>query len=34
LINYYYGTTPFFGFDRQDNYIAAWDDGVLAGNWV
>jgi len=33
-INYYYGTTPFFGFDRQDNYIAAWDDGVLAGNWV
>jgi len=29
-INYYYGTTPFFGFDRQDDYIAGFD----TGNWV
>jgi len=30
LFNYYYGTTPFFGFDRQDEYIAGFD----TGNWV
>jgi hypothetical protein len=29
-INYYYGTMPFFGFDRQDDYIAGFD----TGNWV
>lgn len=30
LMNYYYGTTPFFGLDRQDDYVAGFD----TGNWV
>jgi hypothetical protein len=29
-VNYSYGTTPFFGFDRQDDYIAGFD----TGNWI
>lgn len=30
LCNYNYGTTPFFGHDRRDVYIAGFDEG----NWV
>ncbi len=30
LMNYYYGTTPFFGFDRDDTYVSGFD----TGNWV
>jgi len=29
-MNYSYGNTPFFGFDRQDDYIAGFD----TGNWT
>ena len=30
LMSYYYGTLPFFGFDRQDDYVAGFD----TGNWI
>jgi len=30
LMNYYYGTPPFFGFDRDDTYVSGFD----TGNWV